>query len=202
VPTSWWARDAVFCAYRELEIPADLPPGDYDAWVGLIGDEGSAVALSTVSIAEQARQFELPHPQYLMRAELGGVVAFLGYDLEGRKLGASDTLHLSLYWQAMAEMDKSYTVFTHLLDAQNQIWGQKDSLPVNGNYPTTDWWEGEVIVDEYEIPVRTDALAGEFKIEIGMYDAVTGERLSVFTSRDQQLSENCILLETPVKVMK
>jgi hypothetical protein len=202
VPTSWWARDAVFCAYRELEIPADLPPGDYDAWVGLIGDEGSAVALSTISIAEQVRRFELPHPQYPMRAELGGVVAFLGYDLEGRKLGASDTLHLSLYWQAMAEMDKSYTVFTHLLDAQNQIWGQKDSLPVNGNYPTTDWWEGEVIVDEYEIPVRTDAPAGEYKIEIGMYDAVTGERLSVFTSRGQQLSENCILLETPVKVMK
>jgi hypothetical protein len=201
VPTSWWARDEVFCTYRDLEIPADLPPGDYDAWVGLIGDEGSAVALSTVSIAEQVRRFELPHPQYPMRAELGGVVAFLGYDLEETSLGPGDTLHLTLYWQAQKRMGKSYTVFTHLLDTQNQIWGQKDNVPVSGSYPTTDWWEGEVVFDEYEIPVRTDAPAGEYRIEIGIYDAMTGERLSVFTSQGQQLSDR-ILLETRVKVMK
>ncbi len=59
-----------------------------------------------------------------------------------------------------------------------------------------------VVVDEYEIPVRTDAPASEYRIETGMYDATTGERLSVFTSQGQQLSENRILLETPVKVMK
>ena len=99
-------------------------------------------------------------------------------------------------------MEKSYTVFTHLLDAHSQLWGQKDNLPFNGNYPTTDWWEGEVVVDEYEIPVRTDAPAGEYRIEIGMYDATTGERLSVLTSQGQQLPEDRILLETPVKVRK
>jgi hypothetical protein len=201
VPTSWWARDEVFCAYRDLEIPANLPPGDYDAWVGLIGDEGSAVALSTIFIAEQVRRFELPHPQYPMRADLGGVVAFLGYDLEETSLGPGDILHLTLYWQAQKRMGKSYTVFTHLLDTQNQIWGQRDNVPVNGSYPTTDWWEGEVIADEYEIPIRIDALAGEYRIEIGMYDAMTGERLSVFTSQGQQLSDR-VLLETRVKVMK
>jgi hypothetical protein len=99
-------------------------------------------------------------------------------------------------------MGKSYTVFTHLLDTQNQIWGQRDNIPVSGNYPTTGWWEGEMVVDEYEIPIRTDAPAGEYRIEIGMYDATTGQRLSVFTSQAQQLSENRILLETPVKVTK
>jgi len=59
-----------------------------------------------------------------------------------------------------------------------------------------------VVVDEYEIPIRADAPAGEYRIEIGMYDATTGERLSAFTSQGQQLSENRILLETPVKVRK
>jgi hypothetical protein len=202
VPTSRWARGEVFCTYRDLEIPADLSPGDYDACVGLIGDEGSVVALGTVSIAEQARRFELPHPQYPMRAELGGVVAFLGYDLEETRLVSGDTLHLTLYWQAQKRMEKSYTVFTHLLDTQNQIWGQKDNIPVSGNYPTTAWWEGEVVFDEYEIPIKTDAPAGEYRIEIGMYDATTGERLSIFTNQGQRLSENRILLETPVKMMK
>jgi len=59
-----------------------------------------------------------------------------------------------------------------------------------------------VVVDQYEIPFRTDAPAGEYRIEIRMYDATTGERLSVFTSQGQQLSENRTLLETPIKVAK
>jgi hypothetical protein len=42
-----------------------------------------------------------------------------------------------------------------------------------------------VVVDQYEIPVRMDAPAGEYRIETGMYDATTGERLSVFTSQGQ-----------------
>jgi hypothetical protein len=99
-------------------------------------------------------------------------------------------------------MEKSYTVFTHLLDTQNQIWGQKDNIPVSGNYPTTAWWEGEVVFDAYEIPIKTDAPAGEYRIETGMYDATTGERLSIFTNQGQLLSEDRILLETPVEVMK
>jgi hypothetical protein len=59
-----------------------------------------------------------------------------------------------------------------------------------------------VVVDQYEIPVRMDAPASEYRIEIGMYDAMTGERLPVFTSQGQQLSENRVLLETPIKVAK
>jgi hypothetical protein len=59
-----------------------------------------------------------------------------------------------------------------------------------------------VVVDEYEIPVRTDAPASEYRIEIGMYDVTTGERLPVFTSQGQQLSENRTLLETPIKVAR
>ena len=59
-----------------------------------------------------------------------------------------------------------------------------------------------VVVDEYEIPIRADTPAGEYRIEIGMYDATTGERLSIFTNQGQLLSENRILLETPVRMMK
>jgi hypothetical protein len=59
-----------------------------------------------------------------------------------------------------------------------------------------------VVVDQCEIPVRMDAPASEYRIETGMYDAMTGERLPVFTSQGQQLSENRTLLETPIKVAK
>ena len=73
----------------------------------------------------------------------------------------------------------SYTVFVHLIDGGNRIWGQRDSVPGNGTLPTTGWVEGEVIADEYEFTIKPDAPPGEYLIEVGMYDPQTGHRLPV-----------------------
>ena len=109
-------------------------------------------------------------------------------------------LHLTLYWQARKKMEASYKVFTHLLDAQNRIWGQNDSIPVGGTYPTTAWLPGEVIVDEYEIPVKLDASPGGCVIEVGMYDAKTMERLPVFDEDGKRLPEDRFLLDRRIGV--
>ena len=52
-------------------------------------------------------------------------------------------------------------------------------MPDGGLLPTTGWLEGEVIADEYEVPIKAGAPPGEYTIEIGMYEASTGERLQV-----------------------
>ena len=57
--------------------------------------------------------------------------------------------------------------------------GQWDSVPSGGLLPTTNWLQGEVIADEYEVPIKAGAPPGEYTIEIGMYEASTGERLEV-----------------------
>jgi len=128
-----------------------------------------------------------------LQARLGEEVQFLGYDLSSNEVRAEATLQLTLYWQALAEMQVSYTVFTHLLDTEDRIWGQMDSIPGRGEAPTTSWLEGEVVTDEYEIVVDTEASPGEYVIEIGMYDASTGQRLPVF-SDDQVVEEDRLLL--------
>ena len=93
-------------------------------------------------------------------------------------------MDLTLYWQALEEMEESYSVFTHLLGPYNEatggpLWGQDDSLPLRGSYPTTRWEEGEIVVDFYHLPVSPEAPAGEYEIEIGMYLLSTLERLPV-----------------------
>jgi hypothetical protein len=79
-------------------------------------------------------------------------------------------------------MEVSYTVFVHLINKENWIWGQRDSVPGNGTLPTTGWFKGEVIADEYEFTVRPDAPPGEYLIEVGMYDAQTSHRLHVLST--------------------
>jgi hypothetical protein len=113
-------------------------------------------------------------------------VELLGYDLDFAEVQAGERLRLTLYWRALSKMDTSYTAFVHLLDGQSRMWGQQDHVPAGR--PTTGWLEGEIVVDGYELPVRADAPPGEYVIEVGLYDPVSGERLSLLSeSRDDRI---------------
>ncbi|MDH4135716.1 MAG: DUF2079 domain-containing protein [Anaerolineae bacterium] len=126
------------------------------------------------------RRFTVPDIEHPMEVTLGDQVRFLGYALSPPPYKRGETLHLTLYWQAMTRIDESYIVFVHLLDKNEMIGGQWDSVPGGGLLPTTSWLEGEVIADEYKVPIRVGAPPGEYVIEIGMYDVYTGERLKVW----------------------
>jgi len=122
-------------------------------------------------------------PEYPLSFDLERV-RFLGFDLATDTPHRGDLLGLTLYWQALGEMEKSYSVFTHLLGPYNEatggpLWAQDDSLPLRGSYPTTNWEKGEIVVDFYHLPIPPEAPAGEYEIEIGMYLLSTLERMAI-----------------------
>ncbi len=194
-PTTEWDQGEVLRDWHDLTLPADMPQGLYQLFVGVLKQEEllGEVALGQVEVQGRARQFAIPQIQHPMEARLGEAIRFLGYDLSTNQVKPGDSLHLTLYWQALEQMEASYTVFTHLLDAQDQIWGQRDSLPGGGEAPTSSWVEGEIITDEYEIKVDPEASPADYVIEIGMYDSSTGQRLAAFGD-DQALEQNRLLL--------
>jgi uncharacterized membrane protein len=121
---------------------------------------------------------ELPM-QYATEANFSGQIKLLGYTLEAEEIKPGDSVQLALYWQALANMDASYTIFTHLIDQEERIMGQQDNPPVSGLYPTTKWTPGEKVVDRYKIATGPEIPPGEYSIEIGLYELDTGERLPV-----------------------
>ncbi|TKJ30715.1 MAG: hypothetical protein CEE40_04275 [Chloroflexi bacterium B3_Chlor] len=196
-PTTEWEEGEVLRDWHDLALPPDMPQGEYEVFVRVLdGAEtlGDAT-LGQVEVRGRARVFAIPQIQHPMEATLGEGVLFLGYDLSGNEVKPGETLQLTLYWQALKEMQISYTVFTHLLDARNHIWGQRDSIPERGEAPTTSWVEGEVISDQYEILVDPQAPPGEYVIEIGMYNPNTIERLPVRDVYGQPQGDR-VLLET------
>lgn len=128
-------------------------------------------------------------------ANLGGKVELLGYNLEPRSVRPRGALRLTLYWRALTEIDTSYTVFTHLLGPDGSIRGQKDSLPTDGAYPTTEWQIGEIIVDTYVITVAPDAPAGSYTLAVGLYDATSGQRLPTPDEADRVVLTQEITVE-------
>jgi hypothetical protein len=205
-PTSQWRAEEVLRGQYDLTVDAATQAGTYSLALGLLGESGqrmqiSDLSLGTLTVSGRQRLFELPPAvQHPVQAELGEQIRLLGYDLPQRDVSPGDVVPLTLYWQALRRMDTSYTVFTHLLDDQSRIWGQQDNLPVQGTYPTTGWLPGEVIVDQYQIPVRHDALSGRYQIEIGVYDAATGIRLPAVDSAEQALLGDHLLLEEVVAI--
>lgn len=94
-----------------------------------------------------------------------------------------DILDIALYWQAMKPVDERYTVFLHIIDSQEYLWGQRDSEPSGGNRMTTSWADGETIEDRHGVPVLPGTPPGRYQFEIGLYEQKTGRRLPI-TSED------------------
>ncbi len=108
---------------------------------------------------------------------------------------AGDQVTLTLFWRADKVVPTSFTVFTHLLDPGNQIAGQHDSRPANGERETTNWAPGEVIADEHTFEVKADAVPGDYTLEIGMYNAADNTRLPVLDAAGR-VSGDRFVLET------
>ncbi|NIO70896.1 MAG: phospholipid carrier-dependent glycosyltransferase [Anaerolineae bacterium] len=186
--TSTWQEGVVIRDDRQVEILPGTPPGAYQvtiSWLepysglSLQPTGGGDLLLGPFDIPPRPpptiESLGIEHP---MTAELDGQVRFLGYNLEG-DFRPGDDLHLTLFWQALTEMDENYTVFTHLIDERGDIWGQKDNQPVDGFYPTGGWTAGEIVRDQYDLTISPEAPPGPYRIAVGMYRAETGERLIV-----------------------
>jgi 4-amino-4-deoxy-L-arabinose transferase-like glycosyltransferase len=200
-PTTEWQAGDVLRDWHDLAVPPEMPQGEYQLSLNVL-DGGSIrgqASLGTVTVRGRPHYFEIPEIQYPLEITLGGSVRLLGYDLNETQVQAGGVLSLTLYWQAMGTTETSYTVFTHLLDPQSQVRGQHDSIPSGGALPTTSWIDGEVISDLYDLTVDADAPPGDYLLEIGMYDAATGERLPVYDAAGTLLGDR-LLLPSPVVV--
>jgi len=135
---------------------------------------------------------EIP-PQHLVDASLGNKVTLRGYDVDTTAARPGETVSLVLYWRANKQVEEDYTVFVHLVGDTGRVWGQEDSQPENGFYPTSYWDLGEVVKDVYELTVHPDAPPGLYEIEVGMYLLGTGERLQYIDEDGQVLGDVMVL---------
>jgi hypothetical protein len=81
-----------------------------------------------------------------------------------------------MYWDATRSPSADYQVFIQLWRGVQQIAGF-DGPPVGGDYPSSWWADGEVIVDRHTITLPDDLPPGEYHWQVGLYQLGTGERL-------------------------
>jgi hypothetical protein len=142
-----------------------------DSWRGNVRLVVYAVPGSTPSSPDR------PLNATLKDAESGDEILLQGYSLLAHPLAAGDIAQITLFWQAEQTPLRRYKAFVHVLDDQNNIVGQRDAEPGGGAYLTTLWQPSETIVDNYGVPLHPATPPGEYRVEVGLYDLNTGQRL-------------------------
>lgn len=87
---------------------------------------------------------------------------------------------LTLNWEVLSPFEADYTVFIQAWDSQTGKYAAGfDGPPVGGDYPTSLWAPGEIIVDQH--PLDLSRLApGQYRLLVGLYNPITAKRLPAF----------------------
>lgn len=194
-----WSAGQTVRGVLDLTIPDDVAPGDYALVMGVEGSP-TQVDLGNLRVTRIEHAFQAPVPQTQTDAMLGDWCRLVGYDIEPPRLAAGEVVSLTLYWQAVETTERSWTVFTHLLDSKGQVKAQQDSVPLDGARPTSSWLGGEYLVDHYELRIDPGATTGWADIEIGMYDAASGERERVVLGDGTEDPNGRVLLDRVLKI--
>jgi mannosyltransferase len=178
-PTNLWQAGETVIEHRRLVAPSTAAGGPADV---ILTVEDQQVTLGRVEIDAQGHTFAPPAIAYPLDVQLGQVARLIGYDLPSqalREASASEPIPLTLYWQALeGAADTSYTVFTHILAADGHLIGGHDSPPAEGARPTLGWLPGEIVIDQHTMAFR-EPYTGPARIEVGLYDPSTMERVPV-----------------------
>jgi hypothetical protein len=137
----------------------------------------------------------VPPVQRLSGVVFGNRITLIGADLSTPRARPGQSVRLTLYWRAEAKLDRSLTVFTHLVTADDHLVAQHDGLPVNNTRPTTTWLPSEIIRDTYEWDIPPNAPPGTYRIKIGLYDHNQPDmpRLPVLDSSGQVIADSALL---------
>jgi 4-amino-4-deoxy-L-arabinose transferase-like glycosyltransferase len=109
-----------------------------------------------------------------------------------------DTLQVTLFWEALAPMDVDYTVFLHLRNSQGETVAQRDSQPLDGLYPTSQWQVGEEITQPLDVDLPLDLTPGPYALHMGLYRLDTMARLSL---GNEENGEDALILDESILVV-
>ncbi len=121
-----------------------------------------------------------PSPQQPRQAQFWQVINLRGVDLPTAPLKSGEVLPFTLYWQSNAPLTIDLTTFVHLLDEHGNLAAQADWQPQDplGYLPTTAWQTGRWVVNAQRLSLK-NVPPGQYRLVVGWYYAVTGQRLPV-----------------------
>lgn len=209
-PSVAWPTDQPVYDWLALRLPDSLSDSDAYRLVMRLYDNisGEELLVRQVGMLEGSKagiqyrpltpSFTLP-PDYMplaadFLANDTPVIALHGYQIDQD----TNTLALTLYWEALEEMTADYIRFVHLFDPETEeVVAQQDGFPQGNSYPTSQWAAQEIITDTIQLDL-SNLSPGAYRLAVGFYSQLDGfPRLPVVSS-DYPLSNDRVILPNTI----
>jgi uncharacterized membrane protein len=89
-------------------------------------------------------------------------------------LSPGSVVRLSLFWRVEQPIPQNYSVFVHLLDADERLLAQHDGWPADAHRPTSVLPPGTVVRDIHYLDLP-EAVSTNAVFRVGLYSSATGE---------------------------
>ena len=203
-PAPLWVPDRLVTLPTALLLPPDAPVGRARVTIQVSGPDGApwrtedgqtAFALFDLTVERRPAQRRLPRGLTPVQVDFGAAVGLRGYRVEGEARPGGE-LHLTYAWYAHTQPTAIYAVFNHLVTADGTTVAQADGWPQEGQQLSTQWQPGDYIEDHYTLTIPADAPPGPYRLYIGLYDAMTSDRLPAFQD-GQRLPDDRVPIPLP-----
>ena len=130
--------------------------------------------------------------------DFGDQIRLLGYELETEEPTPGETLSLSLYWQALKEIDQDYWLLIQIIDEDGEAHLTKDGSPSASRYATDLWKEGDIFSFRHRLYLPPEVSPGRYRLELGIHPFDTWEWLTIRDEKGTILGEKITLTEVRV----
>ncbi len=110
-------------------------------------------------------------------AIFGAQIELIGFEITPQA-NAGGTARVTLALKSIASLDRVYSVYVHLRDADGTIVTQGDRVICDESLNPADWRPGDIVLQDFALTLPPDAAAGQYPVVVGLYDS-TGARLPV-----------------------
>lgn len=210
LPTPQWQPGEIIVERFDFALPHDLPGGAYPVTVSLKNlsadvelPERYSLGELTVTAQDHPPDYSRLLANFRQRVGLVSATARLGRErraavwVEPLAAQPGDTIQLLLQWQSLARAEEGYTVFVHLIDADNRPLVTLDYTPLGGSAPThlwiPKWLPGQRYLDPYRLQLPADLPPGTYYIEVGLYEMVSKRRLHMADTEGNLIGDRLIL---------
>jgi 4-amino-4-deoxy-L-arabinose transferase-like glycosyltransferase len=179
--------DTIVESEAALRLPPGMPPGQYVLKMGFVTGEDQAL-VGDFKLPENGDDVQVTLPGAFPAADRVVVphllkftaedVSVLGYGLAPVAVRAGEKGWLTLFWQAQRDAPQDYVVGIRLLSGEGKEAAYWLGRPVYSGYPMPKWVRGQVIQDPWELPISKNVPAGDYQLELALYDSATGEKLA------------------------
>jgi hypothetical protein len=111
---------------------------------------------------------------------------------------AGDSLKLTLFWRVFKDTDGQQlplSLFVHVLNEKGEFVAGRDLLA----FPTAGWRNGDVWLQQNDVPLPADLKPGQYQVEIGVYSQADGSRWRVYDAQGHDTGDRYLWNEIEVK---